>query len=230
MENKDRVPTHEWFSSSNWEEAVSLDRGFILGVGYCYLKQLKSVFLGHQKPYYFFQTKWGRCGTTFLFSALRPDAIIVPSAWANACMVGRNKPDVLFRIWKEILLNLASMNVPLMMVDMPAAWHISNIEADLGREEFELFKSERRALYFNAVVKPCLETNPNIEYVDLQDFLPYDSKLIKENSEEINRVQSPWHLTQKLMNCVGDHFLLFTQEKYEKQTFLEEVIKLNSEC
>jgi hypothetical protein len=226
MENKERKPSDEWCHSSNWDEIVGLNGGFVLGVGYCYCQQFKPFFANNKKNYYFFETKWGRCGTTFLFSALRPDYIIVPSAWANAAVVC-GKTELLFRIWKDIIFNLASIKVPLMIVDMPAAWHLSNLEKELGREKFEITKSERRSSYFNDVVKPCLEAKPTIEYIDLQDVLPYESKLIWENKDGTERANSPWHSAQELVNCVGKHFLLFTQKQYNKQKFIEEVKEIS---
>jgi len=227
MENKERKPSDEWQHSSNWDEIVCLNGGFILGVGYCYCKQFKPFFDSNRKNYHFFETKWGRCGTTFLFSALRPDFIIVPSAWANAAVVC-GKTDTLFRIWKDIIINLASIKVPLMIVEMPAAWHLSNIEKELGREKFEIEKSERRSSYFNNVVNPCIETNPTVEYIDLQDFLSYESRLIYENKDGAERKTSPWHSDQELINCVGKHFLLFTQKKYDKQKFIEEIKEISN--
>jgi hypothetical protein len=61
-----RQPSQEWLSSSDWDSLVSLDGGYTLGVGYCFVSQLKRFFKEKSVDYHFFETKWGRCGTTFL--------------------------------------------------------------------------------------------------------------------------------------------------------------------
>ena len=210
----DRVPSDEWKASSDWDDVVGWNGGYILGVGYCYTEQFANFFHQENKKYHSFQTKWGRCGTTFLFSALRPDNIIIPVAWGNAAITCQST-DVLFRIWADILKNLLSLKVKTLMVDFPAAWHVSDLSHDMGGlENMQIKIDERRQEYYNHVIKPYQSMN-NFEYIDLYDYIPYDSRFIHENIQEpkVVTAPSPWHMTQDLIDIVGKYFLDFVDSK-----------------
>lgn len=202
----ERTPSDEWKESSNWDDIVGWDGGYVLGVGYCYTKQFQSFFHQQNKKYHFFQTKWGRCGTTFLFSALRPDCIIVPVAWANAATIcGSTK--ILFRIWDEILKNLSSINVPMLIIDFPAAWNKSTLYEKYGFSDMEKIVKHNRKSYYNSVVAPYL--NNKTHYVDLYNYVPMNSKLIVENNklQDNEYIDSPWHMEQSLIDLMGKYFL-----------------------
>ena len=219
----ERIPSDEWKESSNWDEVVGWDRGYILGVGYCYTKQFTDFFNKHNKKYHFFQTKWGRCGTTFLFSALRPDSIIIPVAWGNAAAVCQST-GILFRIWHDILENLLSLKVKTMMIDFPSAWHISSLAKCMnGIDNAQLRITERRKEYYNYVIKPH-ESMINFQYIDLYDYIPYSSSFIYENTQDLNNSSftSPWHIKQDLIDIVGRYFL-----DDNRNVFMSEVKKCN---
>jgi len=218
----ERAPSDEWKESSNWDDIVGWEGGYVLGVGYCYTKQFANFFNKHNKKYHFFQTKWGRCGTTFLFSALRPDSIIIPVAWGNSAATCEST-KVLFRIWDEILKNLLSLEVKTMMVDFPSAWHISSLAKDMnGIDKAKLRIEERRKEYYKYVIEPykCIS---NFKYIDLYDHISYDSSFIYENTQEPKVTSaSPWHIKQCLIDIIGQYFLDDNQN-----TFISEVKKCN---
>jgi predicted DNA-binding protein YlxM (UPF0122 family) len=220
----DREPEDEWKESSDWNDIVGWDGGYILGVGYCYVKQFDQFFKKKKKYYHFFQTKWGRCDTTLLFSALRPDSIIVPVAWGNATTLCKST-DTLFRIWNSILNNLISLNVKTMVIDFPAAWHISNLAIEnKGINNVQNMIDEKRQLYKDMVINQYLSSK-NIEYIDLYYNIDYSSKYISENHEQqkTGSFESPWHMTQELIDIVGENFLKFANNNYDKNIFLSEI-------
>jgi hypothetical protein len=202
----ERIPSDEWKESSDWDDIVGWNGGYILGVGYCYAKQFTYFFNKHNKNYHFFQTKWGRCGTTFLFSALRPDSIIVPVAWANASTICKST-EILFRIWNEILKNLSSINAPMLIIDFPAAWHKSILCKDNGLAETEEIVRQKRKFYYDNVIVSHL--NNKIHYIDLYDYVPMNSNFIHENEQLADNeyIDSPWHIRQSLINNLGKNFL-----------------------
>lgn len=217
----DRKPSHEWLSSSNWDSVVGWNGGYVLGVGYCYVSQMASFLKTKSIKFHFFETKWGRCGTTFLFSALRPDSIIVLSAWGNAAAIC-GKTETLFRIWKSIMLDLSRIGVPMMMVEMPAAWHLSNLAVQEGSALEDRIKSMRR-LYFDEVIAPVADS---VEYLDLMDYVAMDSKIIRENSDGTVRNESPWHIRQEVIDCIGDNFFDFVGGRYDRNNMIGEIVAL----
>lgn len=220
-----KEPTPEWKESSNWDDIVGWDGGYILGVGYCYTQQFKTFFDKQNKYYHYFQTKSGRCGTTFLFSALRPDSIIVPVAWANASTICKST-EVLFRIWNEILKNLSSINVPMLITDFPAAWHKSTLCKQSGLTETENIVIQKRKIYYDSVINNHL--NNKTYYIDLYDYIPMNSKLISENNQLANNeyINSPWHVDQPLINIIGENFLNLLVHN-DKNIFISEVKNCN---
>jgi hypothetical protein len=217
----EREPSHEWLSSSDWDSIVSWDGGYVLGVGYCYISQLASFFKTKELRYNFFETKWGRCGTTFLFSALRPDSIIVLSAWGNAASICGTSVT-LFRIWRSIMLDLTRIGVPIMMVEMPAAWHLSNLAVKVGGDLEERVASMRKS-YFEEVINPVAKS---IEYVDLMGHVSMDSRIIRENCDGTTRDESPWHIRQEVIDCIGENFIDFIGNKYDKNKMIKEIVNL----
>jgi hypothetical protein len=234
-----REPSDEWKESSDWDDIVGWQGGYILGVGYCYTTQFQSFFKQNNKNYHFFQTKWGRCGTTFLFSALRPDSIIIPVAWGNASAVCQST-DILFRIWNNILQDLLRLKVKTMMIDFPAAWQRSDLSKNMGGIEKARIKiEERRKQYYDFVINPYKLVN-NFEYIDLYDYVPYNSPLIYENTEtsKIITHPSPWHISysralQKsgyeqqpsLIDIIGKYFLDFINNNYDKNKLISTIKK-----
>ena len=221
----ERIPSDEWKESSNWDEIVGWDGGYILGVGYCYTKQFAHFFYRQDKRYHFFQTKWGRCGTTFLFSALRPDSIIVPVAWANAATIcGSTK--ILFRIWDEILKNLSSINVPMLIIDFPAAWNKSTLYEKYGLSDMEKIVKHNREYYYHNVINPYLKNKTY--YIDLYDYMPTNSKFISENNKLADNeyIDSPWHMEQSLIDIIGENFLNLLVHN-NQNIFISEIKKCN---
>jgi len=221
----DRIPSDEWKESSNWDDIVGWNGGYVLGVGYCYTKQFANFFNKQNKKYHFFQTKWGRCGTTFLFSALRPDSIIVPVAWANASTICKST-EVLFRIWDEMLKNLSSIDVPMLIIDFPAAWHKSTLCKQHGLAETENIVSQKRKFYYDCVINIYLKNKTH--YVDLHDYIPMNSNFISENNQLADNeyIDSPWHINQKLINIIGENFLNLLVHN-DQNIFVSEVKKCN---
>lgn len=221
----ERSPSDEWKESSDWDEIVGWNGGYILGVGYCYAKQFNEFFNKQNKKYHFFQTKWGRCGTTFLFSALRPDSIIVPVAWANSSITCKST-EILFRIWNEILQNLSSINVPMLILDFPAAWHKSTLCKEYGLAKTEEIVKQKRKFYYDNVISSKL--NNKTYYVDLYDYIPMNSKLISENNQLAKNeyVDSPWHVDQYLIDIAGKNFLNLLVHN-DQSIFVSEVKKCN---
>ena len=220
----ERIPSDEWKESSNWDDIVGWNGGYTLGVGYCYTKQFNGFFKKHQHKYHFFETKWGRCGTTFLFSALRPDSILIPVAWGNAAAVCQST-EILFRIWRDILKNLLSLEVKTMMIDFPSAWHISSLAKDMnGIDNAQLSITERRKEYYDYVIKPY-ESMINFQYIDLYDLIPYNSSFIYENIQEpkVITAPSPWHIKQELIDIIGGNFLQFINNDYSEDKLKEDI-------
>lgn len=207
-------PTKEYFESSNYDETIHLRGGYTLGLGYCYVKQLNDMglFQKNNLQYRFFQTKWGYCGQTFLFSALRPDNILILSSWANSAATCGNTAN-LFRIWKDILDNIASINVPTMMIEMPAAFHrcVKNDHLiDLN------IVHNRRKEYKNYVLKDL----KHILFIDIYDYVESDWSMIKENKmDEKNR--SPWHINNEFIEYIFNYFLEFSKGKFNKDNFIK---------
>lgn len=211
--------TQEYLESSDYNEVIHYNGGYTLGIGYCYVKQLNDMKLFQSKnlKYYFFQTKWGWCGTNFLFSALKPDNVLILSAWGNSAATC-GKTDKLFRIWKSILDNVLCLNVPTMMIEMPAAFHrcIKNekpISLDLVENRRKEYKEQ------------IIENNMNkMLYIDLYDYVPFDWNMISENAE--NKIcESPWHVKNELIKYIFEGFLDFKEEKFNKEKFIEELDK-----
>jgi hypothetical protein len=211
--------SQELIESSDYDQLISLSRGYTLGLGYCYVKQLSDMKLFEKQglSYFFFQTKWGRCGTTFLFSALRPDNIIFLSAWANSAGTCE-ATETLFRLWRDILKNICSMNVPILMIEMPAAFQV----CEKDQQPISLLRvQERRELYREQVLD-CLQ---NTTYIDLYNHVPFNWNMIKENSET-GPFRSPWHVKNSLINYIFEHFLDFKQGRFEKEKFIGGLLKL----
>jgi hypothetical protein len=206
-------PTQEYLESSNYDEVIHLQGGYTLGIGYCYVKQLNDMklFQKNNLNYRFFQTKWGYCGQNFLFSALCPDNILILSSWANASATcGRT--EKLFRIWKDILDNIVLMNVPTMMIEMPAAFHRCVKNGQLI--DINLVKS-RRQQYKDFVLKD----KKHILCTDLYDYVPFDWDMISENAEN-KTCESPWHVKNDLIKYIFEGFLDFKEEKFNKEKFI----------
>ena len=213
--------TNEFLASSDWDEIVGWEGNYTLGVGYCYMPKLVPTFKQNNINYHFFDVKWGRCGTTYLFSALRPSNIIVLTAWQNSG-VSCGNTKVLFRIWKEILFNLSLIDVKMTIFDVPAAWHRSNLIHELGEQEFYNRLKERKELYKEQVIKPCL--NEKVNHIDLSEMIDQNSILIDENFNNTEKTNSPWHFSDSTLSAVAQYFIdsvIFKKPNIE----LQEIIK-----
>lgn len=213
--------SQEFLESSDFDKLISLSGGYTLGLGYCYVKQLSDMKLFEKNglKYFFFETKWGRCRTTFLFSALRPDSILFLSAWGNSAGTCE-ATETLFRLWKDILKNIGSMNIPIFMVEMPAAFHLC--EKD-GQPISLQHVKERRELYKEQV----LEGLQNTTYIDLYDHVPLDWNMIVENSKtEFSR--SPWHMRNELIEYIFNNYIDFKNGLFAKGNFINGLLKLGS--
>lgn len=197
--------TNEFLTSADWDEIVGLEGNFTLGVGYCYLLEIKEIFKKNHKNYHFFDVKWGRCGTTYLFSALRPSNIIVLTAWSNSAVLCE-KTSILFKIWREILLNLSSLNVNMMIFDTPAAWHRSEMYHNIGATSMRSRIKERKKIYFDEVVQPSLINNKT-QYIDLNTIISEESLCITENANNIKSISSPWHLSKNTLEAIAQYFI-----------------------
>lgn len=226
MLNSIRQPSEEWQESSCWEDVVKINGNYTLGVGYCYTLQLKEFFKKQNIDYHFFQTKWGTCGTTFLFSALRPNNIIMPISWANSITIARST-EPFFTIWAEILKNILSINVKTMIIDFPAAWHKSNLFYDFGcdMKKTQQEIDYKRKIYYNNIINPYISKTNNVLYLDLYNHIPYDSPLIYENiQQDMTKTPSPWHTTQKFIDHIGLFFLDFIKnDAYNTNELIEEL-------
>lgn len=222
--------TNEFLTSSDWDDIVGWPGNFTLGVGYCYVGQLKDYFKTKNINYHFFDVKWGRCGTTYLFSALRPDNIIVLTAWKNSGIIC-NKTDTLFRIWGSILINLAQINVPMMIFDTPAAWQRSNLVIDSGSDYAYNRIKNRSDLYHKEVIEPCLNIHSQISYYDLSTIIPQNSILLHENFIDIQKTPSPWHLTSLTINTIGKYFIdtINHIQTHNTQVLINELNNLSTE-
>jgi hypothetical protein len=206
-------PTQEYLESSNYEETIGLQGNYTLGLGYCYVKQLNDMrlFQKNNINYRFFQTKWGYCGQNFLFSALRPDNVLILSAWANSAATCE-RTEKLFRIWKDILDNIITMNVPTMMIEMPAAFHRCSKDDHLI--DLNLVYN-RRKKYKDYVLKDL----KHILCIDIYDYVSFEWEMIQENIED-KISQSPWHINNKGIEYIFNHFLEFQKNKFNKESFI----------
>lgn len=203
----DKALTREQQRSDDFDKLISRKGGYTLGVGYCYMEQVKPAFERNKQRYFQFQIKWGRCGTTYLFSALRPDNVFMLTAWANASVVCKST-DTLFCLWSDILTNLQTLSVPIFIYEAPAAWKRSNVWHDLGEEAFQTHYAERKQSYYCSVIEPVLQQK-NVEYFDLNRWVSPDSSLICENTKipEVIKIDSPWHLRNTLTDALAQHFI-----------------------
>jgi hypothetical protein len=119
------------------------------------------------------------------------------------------------------------LKVPTLMIEMPAAWHISELAKDMGGIEFAEPKIvERRKLYINGVINPFIHHYKNIKYIDLYDHVSYRSSLILENIKEPKVIleRSPWHITQPCMDIIGEYFLKFINDQnYSLQNLVDQL-------
>lgn len=207
---KDKL-TNEFLNSSDWDDVVGWHGNFTLGVGYCYVTELVDVFKQNHRNYHYFDVKWGRCGTTYLFSALRPQDIIVLTAWSNSAVLCE-KTETLYRIWGEILNNLSSLNVSMKIFDVPAAWHKCLLFDEIGESKARTRISDRKKSYFSEVIEPCLKNN-NVNYYDLSNMLSEDSLCLLENFNNSGKISSPWHLTKKTLDTIAQYFIDSTNNK-----------------
>jgi hypothetical protein len=213
--------TQEYIESSDYDKIIHYQKGYTLGIGYCYVKQMNdmNLFQDQNLKYYFFQTKWGYCGNNFLFSALKPDNIIILSAWANsAATCGRT--EKLFYIWYHILNNILSMDIPIMMIDMPAAFH-KCIKDDKPISLSQV--ADRRMQYREKILKDFYYRN---NYIDIYDYVPSDWPLIHENHDD-KTYESPWHVKNNLIKYIFQHFLNFTHNTFDKTDFTSKLTTLN---
>lgn len=219
MENK--VPTEEYLNSSDYDKLLFQPQNYTLGIGYCYVKQLYDLglFQAAGIPYYFFQTKYGWCGTNFLFSALKPKDILILSAWGNSAATTPTT-EVPFRIWKSILDNLILLDVPILMIDMPAAFHLCTTGGKLISQDFV---KQRRLEY----KKKVLSDLKKVEYVDLFDFVPNSWGMILENEHQ-NPAEFPWHLRNELLAYIFPYVLDFKQSKFDKDRFVSGLTQLSN--
>ena len=230
MGENQRVPTNEWLTSSDYDNIVHLNGGYSLGLGYCYLGQAKPFFDSHGIRFEHFRVNWGWCGTNFLFSALRPDNILVLTSWANSSMTC-GSTELLFHIWRAILRdllatrNVAGKRAPLMVVDMPGA--ISMCFNKKNEPLYIEFARNRRATYREQVAKAALGENfsGDLEYVDLMDHFGGDWMMIVENAKA-ERSTSPWHMDASVIGVVVDHFLKFSSGSYERSNMLNDLSSL----
>jgi hypothetical protein len=208
-----KEPTNEWRSSSDYDEAIHLNGGYTLALGYCYLNRLEYLFKQNNIKIFQFRTKWGWCGVNFLFSALRPDNILIINSWANSAMVAKSH-TTLFYVWSAILKNILEVrgpdnkHIPTMIIDMPAAIH-----RHLNLEDSTIDKTkflQNRAKYKHKVIDPIIYDNPShVRYVDLLDYFPVEWEMIIENQKnEYNR--SPWHISDQVLDTIFSHFLEFS--------------------
>jgi hypothetical protein len=229
MNENQRFPTNEWLTSSDYDKIVHLNGGYSLGLGYCYLEQAKPFFDSYGVRFEHFRVNWGWCGTNFLFSALRPDNILVLTSWANSSMTC-GSTTTLFHVWGAILRDLfATRNgsgerAPLMVVDMPGATSMcfkKNEPLDIE------FAKSRRAMYKDQVVNTSLGENfsGNLEYVDLMDHFGGDWMMIVENAKSV-RCESPWHVDTSVIGVVTDHFLKFSSGSYDRSKMLTDLASL----
>jgi len=192
--------TNEFLSSSDFDDIVSLNKCYTLGVGYCYVKQVVDLFKANNKLYRFFDVKWGRCGTTYLFSALNPADVLVITAWQNSAITC-NHTDTLFRVWRAILSNLASIDVPMTVFEMPAAWHRSCHFDMLGTTALKQHIQSRTSAYRTQVVEPSLGSQ--VQYIDLATLVSEDSPVLLENVNDQRGVSSPWHAADSFVQLLG---------------------------
>ena len=232
MGENQRVPTNEWLTSSDYDNIVHLNGGYSLGLGYCYLEQAKPFFDSRGVRFEHFRVNWGWCGTNFLFSALRPNNILVLTSWANSSMTC-GSTNTLFHIWRAILKDLfatrngAGERAPLMVIDMPGAISMcvnkKNEPLDIG------FAENRRAMYKEQVVKASLGDvfSGRLEYVDLMDHFGESWMMIVENAKGV-RSESPWHVDASAVGVVVDHFLNFSSGSYDRLKMLDELAGLKT--
>jgi hypothetical protein len=228
-----REPTNEWRSSSNYDEAIHLNGGYTLALGYCYLHRLEYLFQQNNKRLFQFRTKWGWCGVNFLFSALRPDNILIINSWANSAMVAKSH-TTLFYVWSAILKNILEVkgpnnnHIPIMIIDMPAAIH-----RHLNLEDSKIDKTkflENREEYKHKVINPIICDSPShshVRYIDLLDYFPTEWEMIIENQKnEYNR--SPWHISDQVLDTIFSHFLQFIKniENYSHTNLIKDLEQL----
>jgi hypothetical protein len=123
-----------------------------------------------------------------------------------------------------MLADIIKIGVPTLMIEMPAAWHLSKLALRLGPELENHVKFMRKS-YFNEVVAPSIDF---LEYVDLMDHISANSNIIKENSDNSPPYEneSPRHIKQQAIDCIGENFLDFCHKKYDKNKMLERLMEM----
>ena len=226
-----KEPTNEWRLSSDYDEEIHLNGGYTLALGYCYLNRLEYLFKQNNRRLFQFRTKWGWCGVNFLFSAMRPDNILIINSWANSAMVAKSH-TTLFYVWSAILRNILEVRgpdnkpIPTMIIDMPAAIH-----RHLNLEDSTIDKTkflQNREKYKAKIIDPIISDNPShIRYIDLLDYFSAEWEMIIENQKnEHNR--SPWHISDQVLDTIFSHFLQFTNnaEHYSHMNLIKDLKQL----
>lgn len=229
---KSKIPSNEWQNSSDYDEAIHLNGGYTLALGYCYLSRLEYLFQQNNRRLFQFRTKWGWCGVNFLFSALRPDNILIINSWANSAMIAKSH-NTLFYVWSAILKNILEIkgphnsSVPTMIIDMPIALHRQYDKENNTRLD-SVQALDKRNMYKNKIIDPLLkESTNNIQYIDLLDhFSPTWDMIIENYKDEHNR--SPWHISDQVIDTIFHSFIEFSKNSnnYSKTDLIRNLKKL----
>ena len=187
----------------NFEKALELsEKSYTLFCGYCYIEAITPK-LGNISNIIDVN-----CHRHFLYSCLKPECIFVPTAWMHTLTIARNFEKHLFRV-NKIIKELTETEAPMLIVEAPAAMHRYVHDTDNKGVTTEHI-IERRELYYEKVIKPG-----NFLYLDLNKFIPQESELIRENSDnEYNA--APWHMNDPFYDILCDIFIYWKNSGYKK--------------
>jgi hypothetical protein len=198
---------HKYFVSSiprdieNFEKALDLpDGSYALFCGYCYIEIITPKLSGLANIVDI------NCHRHFLYSCLRPECVFVPTAWMHTLTIARNFEKHLSRV-NKIINELVGTGSPMLMIEAPAAMH-RYIHAD-GKGLSPEHISERRGLYYEKIVRPG-----GFMYLDLNKFIPQDSDMIRENSND-ERNSCPWHMNDPFYGMLCDIFIDWKNSGYK---------------
>jgi len=146
------------------------------------------------------------------FCKLTPIGVLFVTALGNAMAILTKKQLRIHPpLWRKVVDDIDKIGAPVLMIDMPAAFHRCNI----NKKGFLKFAARRREEYKSYVVGK----RHNITHIDLMDFVSHKYSDIIENRDNSRRTKAPWHIGECTLRHIVKAYDMFMNGRLDPSYF-----------
>ena len=211
MHKQDRIVLKN--NERNFRQAARSSKPYQLLMGSCYVDSIAKRTGNNWCICRMINVKHG-ISQILQYEQLVPTHVLFVTSWANAMAI-LNKEQIVVHppLWRKILTSIDKIGAPILMIDMPAAFHRYKFHIE-KIDRFVIRAYKRRERYKSEVIH--LKHRNHITYIDLMDSIDHKYCDINENRNN-SITKSPWH--------VGRYTIKHTIEAYRR--FVEGCLDLN---